>query len=449
MHRFVLTAIAVTMAALAAVVQGRSSAPGVQATPQVRADAPVAPAPTAPSKVAPAAPRPVRSSVAPACAGHARGGLRCRRRTPRPSRRYCVTCHSERGKAGGLSLAGVRRRHAARRRCSGREDDSQAAHRHDAARRGEAPRGHWHRRHGRCVRDADRRRRRARPAARLAVVPASEPRRVCARHQGHLRARHRRLGHAAGRHHQPRVRQRRRRANVLARADGKLPARRQPGHGAGARRSAMRPPASRSTACRRRPRSSSASTARRSARAAACRSCTRSRPTASTCSVSSCTATRAVSCSAGRRQNEQVEISIDGERKAVLDIDPKMYEGSTSLDHEDAGRARERRAAPRHRGLHAALRGAGQRPHRAHRSHAGRHADRRGVRHHDAAAPEGPGDCRPAARDRHLRHRQPPRGLHVPADVEPRRARLRDRDRAPRVDARRSAGRCPTSSSPS
>jgi hypothetical protein len=33
----------------------------------------------------------------------------------------------------------------------------------------------------------------------------------------------------------------------------------------------------------------------------------------------------------GPAQNEQVEISIDGERKAVLDIDPKMYEGSTSL----------------------------------------------------------------------------------------------------------------------
>ncbi len=31
------------------------------------------------------------------------------------------------------------------------------------------------------------------------------------------------------------------------------------------------------------------------------------------------------------RQNELVEISVDGERKALLDIDPKMYEGSTSL----------------------------------------------------------------------------------------------------------------------
>ena len=33
----------------------------------------------------------------------------------------------------------------------------------------------------------------------------------------------------------------------------------------------------------------------------------------------------------GPAQNEQVEISVDGDRKAVLDIDPKMYEGSTSL----------------------------------------------------------------------------------------------------------------------
>ncbi|MBL8137331.1 MAG: DUF1592 domain-containing protein [Acidobacteria bacterium] len=33
----------------------------------------------------------------------------------------------------------------------------------------------------------------------------------------------------------------------------------------------------------------------------------------------------------GPAQNEQVEISVDGERKALLDIDPRMYEGSTSL----------------------------------------------------------------------------------------------------------------------
>ena len=33
----------------------------------------------------------------------------------------------------------------------------------------------------------------------------------------------------------------------------------------------------------------------------------------------------------GPARNEQVEISVDGDRKAMLDIDPKMYEGSTSL----------------------------------------------------------------------------------------------------------------------
>ncbi|HUU34912.1 MAG TPA: DUF1592 domain-containing protein [Vicinamibacterales bacterium] len=33
----------------------------------------------------------------------------------------------------------------------------------------------------------------------------------------------------------------------------------------------------------------------------------------------------------GPALNEQVEISVDGERKALLDVDPKMYEGSTSL----------------------------------------------------------------------------------------------------------------------
>jgi mono/diheme cytochrome c family protein len=39
----------------------------------------------------------------------------------------------------------------------------------------------------------------------------------------------------------------------------------------------------------------------------------------------------------GPAQNEQVEISVDGERKAVLDIDPKMYEGSTSLIMKASG----------------------------------------------------------------------------------------------------------------
>jgi mono/diheme cytochrome c family protein len=33
----------------------------------------------------------------------------------------------------------------------------------------------------------------------------------------------------------------------------------------------------------------------------------------------------------GPAMNEQIEVSIDGERKALLDIDPKMYEGTTSL----------------------------------------------------------------------------------------------------------------------
>ncbi|MGE0814162.1 MAG: DUF1592 domain-containing protein [Vicinamibacterales bacterium] len=33
----------------------------------------------------------------------------------------------------------------------------------------------------------------------------------------------------------------------------------------------------------------------------------------------------------GPAPDEQIEISVDGERKALLDIDPKMYEGSTSL----------------------------------------------------------------------------------------------------------------------
>ena len=66
------------------------------------------------------------------------------------------------------------------------------------------------------------------PNPGLASVPAPEPRRVRQRRQGPAERGRRRHGLPAARHHQPRLRQRRRRADLLADADGRLPARGQP-----------------------------------------------------------------------------------------------------------------------------------------------------------------------------------------------------------------------------
>ena len=145
--------------------------------------------------------------------------------------------------------------------------------------------------------------------------------------------------------------------------------------------------ARRATACRRPRRSCSASKARRSARAAACRSCTRSRPTATTSSAWSCTATPCGFLFGGPASGEQVEMSIDGDRKALVDIDPRMADVDDRAGAEDAADSRHRRRASRDRRVHPALRRPGQRSDRADRPHAGRHADRRRLRHHDAAAP--------------------------------------------------------------
>ena len=132
--------------------------------------------------------------------------------------KYCATCHSARAKAGGLVLAGFDATKADRERRAHREDDPQAPRADDAARRRRPP--------GRCDGDGDgrhaRRRdgqaRRREPASRLATVPAPEPRRVRRRGQGPDRHRRGRQRVAPARHHQRRLRQRRRRPELLARS---------------------------------------------------------------------------------------------------------------------------------------------------------------------------------------------------------------------------------------
>ena len=211
---------------------------------------------------------------------------------------YCATCHSERAKAGGLSLAGFNAMLAhespataekmVRKLRAGMMPPAGAKRPPDGALDGLV-----HALETRLDEFAA-----VNPNPGLAALPAAEPRRVRARGEGPARRRRRRLGAAAARHHQPRLRQRRRRADVLADAARRLPARRQPGDGAGRRRSRqlgqrghLQPAEDRLAAGPRR-------RARRSAPAAASRWCTPSRPTATTCSGSTSSPSRSASCSA-------------------------------------------------------------------------------------------------------------------------------------------------------
>ena len=123
--------------------------------------------------------------------------------------------------------------------------------------------------------------------------------------------------------------------------------------------------------------------------------------------------------------NEKIEVSLDGARLAVFDIDPRMSEEKTGLTVKSAPLHVRGRHAPRDRGLPAALRRPDQRPDRADRSHDGRYRDRHRLRHHHAAAPAQPQRDRPAPGDRRLRHAQPPDDLHLPADGARRREGLR------------------------
>ena len=91
------------------------------------------------------------------------------------------------------------------------------------------------------ARDEGRRGRRAASQSRAPAVPAAEPRRVRALGARSARSRHRRQRVPAARHAQRRLRQHRRRADVLGDADGRLPARRGAHLDARGRRSQRQP----------------------------------------------------------------------------------------------------------------------------------------------------------------------------------------------------------------
>ena len=118
-----------------------------------------------------------------------------------------------------------------------REDDPQAARRHDAAARRPASRREDADDVCRVARIAHGSTGGGQPRSRLATVSTVESRRVRARGQAAARPRRRRHGVPARRHDQQRLRQRGRRADVLAHVDGGLPARGQPYRDARGRRS--------------------------------------------------------------------------------------------------------------------------------------------------------------------------------------------------------------------
>ena len=90
----------------------------------------------------------------------------------------------------------------------------------------------------------------------------------------------------------------------------------------------------------------------------------------------------------GPYRGEQIEVSIDGERVALMDINPRMNEQDPERpDDADAEGQHQGGPASRVGGVRAAFRRPGRRPDHADRAHARRHQHRRSVRHHGADAP--------------------------------------------------------------
>ena len=245
--------------------------------------------------------------------------------------RSCVSCHNDRTRSGNLSLQILRRRHRRSARRNRREDDPQAARGADAAARQPASERRRARRPGRRARAAGRRARGARADAGPAHLPAAQPRGVRAVGSRSARARRQRRRLPAARREERELRQHRRRAAAVADADAGVPdggRRDQPARG---RRSRRRRRAKRPTRCRAGPRSASRSRARRTARAAAL-SVVHTFPADGEYRfrVSFYHETTGALYGNGRaalhtaEAPEQVEISIDGERVALLDIDRWM-----------------------------------------------------------------------------------------------------------------------------
>jgi mono/diheme cytochrome c family protein len=112
-------------------------------------------------------------------------------------------------------------------------------------------------------------------------------------------------------------------------------------------------------------------------------------------------------------RNEQIEVAINGERVALVDIDYKMDERDANGMNLTTPRIHVK-AGPQH--VTAAL-------------HARGHRGRRRGRHHDAPAPARLQHHRTVHGHRRLRHAEPPQNLRVPAAHVGRRDSVRAEDR--------------------
>ena len=221
------------------------------------------------------------------------------------------------------------------------------------------------------------------------------------------------------RHDQRRLRQRRRRADVLADVDGRLPARRQPHRDAGGRRSGRARP---TQATFKLPK-----TASQLERVEGAPLGTRGGisvehtfPADGDYVFSMDFFAEPLGLLFGStRPGEKIEVSLDGARAGDLRHQPAHERREDRPDDQDRADAREGRLASRDRRVHPALRRADQRSDRADRSHDGRHRDRHRLRHHHAAAPAQPQHRRPAPGHRRVRHAEPPPGLHLPRRLSP------------------------------
>ena len=195
----------------------------------------------------------------------------------------------------------------------------------------------------------------ANPESRLASVPAPDARRIRAGGQGPARRRRRRHRVPAARHDEPGVRQHRRHAELLAGAAARLPARRQPDQPPRGRRS--RGGADHGDAPRagdRKPDALRRGHAVRIARRHRVRAHLPGRrhlPIPRDAGAHG----RAASCSATppstwRGKKEQLEISVNGERVAVLEVDQRherrRREGADARDAADRRSRRVRSASP-------------------------------------------------------------------------------------------------------
>ncbi len=128
---------------------------------------------------------------------------------------YCVACHNDRLKSGGMTLTALNLDDAPPERRDRREGDSQAARWPDAAGWREAPGWSGGRRVRLVAREQDRHRGdRKHTGTRRAASPQSS--RVRIRHPRSARTQHRRQGVAARRQRQGQLRQQRRRSSGLA-----------------------------------------------------------------------------------------------------------------------------------------------------------------------------------------------------------------------------------------